>query len=185
MRRSNIVTRKDLERVYGDEVPKEFVPTHIVRLASVSSAEVLRLDYVRLAPPLANGLRFGFVPGKDEAAYAVLTTGKWQSLDHHGILHDEVARYLPNYVPPSRCDGFVYFVQAGENGPVKIGWSQDVARRMAELQTANANRLTLIGFLRGRMEREAATHALFAHLRLEGEWFRDTPELRAFIKQGR
>lgn len=185
MRRSKIVTRKDLERVYGESVPGDFVPTHIIRIFSVTSREVFRLDYVRLGPPNEQGLRFGFVPGSEDASYAVLTSGKWQSLDHHGVLHDEVARYLPDYVPPSSCDGFVYFVQAGVGGPVKIGWSQDVPRRMAELQTGNAHRLALLGTIRGRMERESAVHARFTHLRMEGEWFRDAPELRDYIKQGR
>jgi len=36
------------------------------------------------------------------------------------------------------------------------------------------------------MEDEAALHARFAHLRMEGggeEWFRDAPEIHAFIAE--
>jgi hypothetical protein len=185
VRRTNIVTRKDLERAYGEDVPLDFVPTHIIRIVSLGTNEVFRLDYVKLGEPNSTGLRFGFVPGSESPAYAVLSSGKWQSLDVHGILHDEVARYIADYVPPSSCEGFVYFVQAGAGGPIKVGWSQDVARRIAELQTANAHRLLLLGTLPGRMEKEAAVHTALAHLRLEGEWFRDAPELRALLRQGR
>jgi hypothetical protein len=185
VRRHNIVTRKDLVRVYGADRVGEFVPTHIVRIFAVPSKDVFRIDYVKLSEPTAEGLRFGYVPGVEQPSYAVLSSGKWQSLESHGILHDTPARYLADYVPPSSCSGFVYFVQAGVGGPIKIGWSQDVARRMAELQTANAHRLLLLGTQRGRMETEASMHAKFAHLRLEGEWFRDAPEIREHLKLGR
>jgi len=35
----------------------------------------------------------------------------------------------------------VYFIQRGEDGPIKIGWSNSVRTRLATLQTAHHERL--------------------------------------------
>lgn len=175
------MTRALLERSYPHTSLEGFVPTHHVRIFSGSL--VSREDYVALKEPDSRGIRYGFVPGREEALYAVISNGKWQCFEGHGLIKDDPIRYVADYVPPSACDGFVYFVQSGEGGPIKIGWSQDVERRILQLQTANAHRLHLIGRVPGRMEDEAAMHAKFAHLRMEGEWFRDHSEIREYLRQ--
>jgi hypothetical protein len=73
--------------------------------------------------------------------------------------------------------GFVYFVRAGDNGPIKIGFSRNVNARIASLQTAHPERLKLLAVRRGHRDSERDFHARFAHLRLEGEWFLPEPEL--------
>lgn len=181
MRRGLIVTRALLQATYPGCDVDGFTPTHWVRLFVGSSKTPIREDYVRLENPDARGIRFGFVPHLDEAAYAVIPSGKWQCLEQHGNVKAKVVRYLPEYVPPSECDGFVYFVQSGELGAIKIGWSQDVNRRIDELQVANAKKLFLLGAVPGRMEDEAALHEQFAHLRMNGEWFQDHPEIREYV----
>jgi hypothetical protein len=65
----------------------------------------------------------------------------------------------------------VYLVQAGTDGPVKIGWARVVARRLGELQGASPVELELRRALDGPPELEAALHGAFAALRLHGEWF--------------
>jgi len=75
----------------------------------------------------------------------------------------------------------VYFVQAGEGGPIKIGTSDKVPDRIAKLQTANPHKLSLLGTVAGDEEIERALHARFASIRLEGEWFRPGRELLDFI----
>lgn len=65
----------------------------------------------------------------------------------------------------------VYFVQAGENGPVKIGLAEDPDRRVAELQTGCFAELRLLGTIAGDRGTERALHERFADYRIRGEWF--------------
>lgn len=183
MGKSFVVTKRDLTKAYPFVALDEFAPTHHVELYVGHEKTPVRSDYVFLKEPDAQQLRYGHVPGRDDAVYAVLPSGKWQCLDQHGLVKDRSVRYIPNYVPVSSCEGFVYFVQSGSGGPIKIGWSQDVDRRMAELQVGNAHRLIFLGKIAGRMEDESATHAKFAHLRMEGEWFRDAPEVHDYVRE--
>jgi hypothetical protein len=76
-----------------------------------------------------------------------------------------------------------YIVRAGDNGPVKIGRASDVARRVAELQLANPERLTVIRIIDTPFDNEAVLHARFAHRSLHGEWFSFDPEMLTFIPQ--
>jgi hypothetical protein len=75
--------------------------------------------------------------------------------------------------------GHVYFVWDG--GPVKIGFSTDIPKRIAALQTGCAHPIDLIHSVLGSVEDEAAFHARFAHLRLSGEWFAFKGELLEFL----
>src|SRR6516162_9936645 len=74
----------------------------------------------------------------------------------------------------------VYFVQVGDNGPIKIGKAVSPLARLAELQTGNPieliPRLLLLG---GRHER--FLHRRFKDCRIRGEWFRPRQHLRDFI----
>jgi hypothetical protein len=75
-----------------------------------------------------------------------------------------------------RCGGYVYVVQWGDAGPVKIGQAIDPRLRLAELQCANWNELRLVAvvpFVKEGMAQiiEPAAHALAGEYRLRGEWF--------------
>ena len=77
----------------------------------------------------------------------------------------------------------IYFIQQGNNGPVKVGRSCDVSSRMASLQTANPVPLRLLATVpEDETLTEASVHQRFCHIRLEGEWFEPTHELRGFIE---
>lgn len=71
---------------------------------------------------------------------------------------------------------FVYFIQAG-NGPVKIGVAAESSKRLAELQTGNAETLRIIATIEGDYAREGKLHARFSDHRLRGEWFNADPVL--------
>lgn len=75
----------------------------------------------------------------------------------------------------------VYFVQRGKTGPVKIGRSGNVPRRVQSLQGAHADVLTVRLVINGADEQ--ATHRHFSALRIRGEWFRFAGELRAFLSE--
>lgn len=74
----------------------------------------------------------------------------------------------------------IYFIQAGEDGPVKIGFAKTVVgvhRRLAGFQTSHHETLRLLGYLEGSREDEATLHRVFADARVRGEWFSPVPDL--------
>jgi hypothetical protein len=77
----------------------------------------------------------------------------------------------------------IYFIRYGSRRIVKIGHCTDHPRiRMGILQTGTPERLTLLGMAPGGLKEEKEWHRRFAHLRVRGEWFQWTPELRAAAK---
>ena len=83
------------------------------------------------------------------------------------------------YTPPER--DAVYFI--GDEGAIKIGFAAHPEIRMENLQSGNPRQLILLGSYRRRDARaeERRLHRQFAAYRIRGEWFRDSPELRAVI----
>lgn len=80
-------------------------------------------------------------------------------------------------------DQFVYFIQADEDGPIKIGFtSDDPKRRLNQLQTGNASTLKLLGAIKGTIARERQFHAELAEWRLQGEWFQSHPAVLAAVQ---
>jgi len=73
----------------------------------------------------------------------------------------------------------VYFIQAGESGPVKIGKAGDPIARLKALQTGSAARLNLLAVIDAD---EHALHDRFADHRVAGEWFALVPEIAAMIE---
>lgn len=81
-------------------------------------------------------------------------------------------------------DQFVYFIQADENGPIKIGFTaDDPQRRLNQLQTGNASALKLLGAINGTTARERQFHADLSEWRLQGEWFESHPTVLAAIQE--
>lgn len=71
----------------------------------------------------------------------------------------------------------VYFIRAGEDGPVKIGVAQDVRVRLADLQVAHHEELHVINAVGGDSSAERRAHRIYAHKRLRGEWFEFCPSM--------
>jgi hypothetical protein len=81
----------------------------------------------------------------------------------------------------ARADGFVYFIQAGDDGPIKIGWALDPTARLKELQVGCPEPLRLLMTIADDGELESQLHRRFASLRLRGEWFRAEQELAGLL----
>jgi hypothetical protein len=79
--------------------------------------------------------------------------------------------------------GFVYFIQAGENGPIKIGWSENPEMRLAQLQGAHHEDLSLLLTVNGDKALEGRLHFRLEQHRLRGEWFADCDEVRAAMEE--
>lgn len=65
----------------------------------------------------------------------------------------------------------VYFIQAGESGPVKVGFSKNPIRRRDGLQGAHTQKLIIRALYEGGREEEMALHQRFKSHRLTREWF--------------
>ena len=75
----------------------------------------------------------------------------------------------------------VYFMQAQTGGPIKIGWSADVRRRMESFQPGCPIPLKIILCVRGSIYDEQIIHKKFSRFRLHGEWFEPAAELLQFL----
>ena len=75
----------------------------------------------------------------------------------------------------------VYFIQAAENGLIKIGYTDNIKKRMHALKTMSPERLYLMKVIKGAQKQETLLHRRFDHLRSHGEWFRPEQELLDYI----
>ena len=80
----------------------------------------------------------------------------------------EQLEFWKRHLPNSR---FVYFIQAGDTGPVKIGLAGDPERRVRELQTGNHRDLVIRHIVPGDRHVERQLHHRFRAARIKGEWF--------------
>lgn len=80
-------------------------------------------------------------------------------------------------------DKTVYFLRPiGALGPVKIGCSQDSAKRLRTVEIWSPLKLEIAASAPGTFRHENALHHRFAEQRLHGEWFAYSPELGALIE---
>jgi hypothetical protein len=73
-----------------------------------------------------------------------------------------------------------YFIQRGTDGPIKIGKTKSVSKRLKELQIGCAESLSLRGWIHGDVESQI--HELFSDHRMNGEWFRPDESILSFIE---
>lgn len=66
--------------------------------------------------------------------------------------------------------GFIYFVSDEEN--VKIGYTNNIEKRINQLQTGNAKELKLLFFIKGNKKVEEFLHGYFKEFHVKGEWFK-------------
>lgn len=84
---------------------------------------------------------------------------------------------------------WVYFLQAEEGGPIKIGRG-NVEKRLKEAQTGSPHRLVITRRVRCKSRADACSlearlHRHFDRFRLEGEWFLPVDELAAVAQAKR
>jgi len=108
-------------------------------------------------------------------------------LEFHGPEPEQENIYdINNYRHDKRSRAcFVYFIQSGDSGPIKIGVAYNVKQRIAGLQTANPNKLNLLATIKNKnaLKVESDLHEKFKEHRLQGEWFKPVTSLLSYIKQ--
>lgn len=78
----------------------------------------------------------------------------------------------------------IYFIQSGEDGPVKIGFTNgNPLNRLRSLQIGSHQELFLRAVVSGDEAAEAKLHRRFAKQRVRGEWFRPVPSLVKLIEK--
>lgn len=76
----------------------------------------------------------------------------------------------------------VYFIQSTTGGPVKIGTTMKLLKRLKALRALRSDpTLQVVGLLFGSYPEESSLHGRFSHLALGGEWFSPAPDLLGFI----
>lgn len=77
----------------------------------------------------------------------------------------------------------IYFIQQDQTNLVKIGFSHNIKRRLATLQTASAYPLRLLGYCVGDPQKEHAIHEELSLSRVAGEWFHYTEQVYDAIRK--
>ena len=82
-------------------------------------------------------------------------------------------------------EDYVYFIEDMEMGNIKIGRSRNPAARFAKLQTGSPGKLKILGILHDtKGDLEAKIHRILRPYWLRGEWFKGTPEVKAYADTG-
>jgi hypothetical protein len=76
----------------------------------------------------------------------------------------------------------IYFLQPVVGGPIKVGFTDNLGRRLVELEAQYNQPLAVLFTMEGDREREAEIHERFSHLRFgRTEQFKPAADLMAFI----
>lgn len=73
----------------------------------------------------------------------------------------------------------IYFIEA--NRSYKIGFSKTPEKRVATLQTAQPERIKLLGIANGSRREEQLLHYFLQQHRLEGEWFQRSATVKRAV----
>lgn len=77
--------------------------------------------------------------------------------------------------------GHVYFIQGESGGPVKIGYTTDIKRRLKELQSGSIDILQILLVVPGNKVYEQYLHSKFENYRLKGEWYKPDPKIFEYM----
>ncbi len=100
----------------------------------------------------------------------------------HGLfaaIRDAV-RVQPRDVDFTTSEPYTYFIQVGEDGPIKIGWTRNLLVRLRSFASMFPMPLRLLGVIPGDME--DSCHRRFAAFRVGGECFTPSPVVLEFIR---
>lgn len=75
----------------------------------------------------------------------------------------------------------IYFLQAGDDGPIKIGYTTSVDQ-IKSWQEGSPVPLKLLATFEGSLEVEAYLHSKFLRFRQHGKWFKRSQEILNFVQ---
>jgi len=80
-------------------------------------------------------------------------------------------------------DGFVYFIQASTDGPIKVGFAKNPNRRLAAHQVSNAAKLRMLYYFPAMRDVEAEIQKELAASLIRGEWYYPTKSVLQWIRE--
>jgi hypothetical protein len=96
---------------------------------------------------------------------------------------EETIRYATGWEGrPDDSGSFVYIMQSGDDGPIKVGVSRDPERRLRQVRVLGPAPLRLLAKIPGGEREETALHHLHREHRLHGEWFAPQSALAEFAR---
>ena len=107
----------------------------------------------------------------------------WDAWDASGGDPVETHRRLLIPVKTSTRDpaaDVVYFIRNRASGLVKIGLTNNLARRLTEIQMHGGAEVEALGYVQGSYALERELHHRWRSHRVLGEWFHPTPDLMAW-----
>jgi hypothetical protein len=112
----------------------------------------------------------------------LVASGAYAKL-RQSVEDEEVADERP--LIPAGCEGdpLVYFIQAGNSGPIKIGRTKNAQQRKHHLQLATHHDLTLLAAFKAPFWAEGQLHHFYTQERIRGEWYRPSPRLLRYIEE--
>ena len=76
----------------------------------------------------------------------------------------------------------IYFIQQGNEGPIKIGISWEVKKRLKDLSVASPFEPIILAVIAGDRGKERKLHRKFKKEHMRGEWFKPSERLMEFIR---
>ena len=101
-------------------------------------------------------------------------------LEALGFNHLSVKKWKLNLSKKTSCS--VYFLQAKDNGLIKIGFTSNLKSRLSDLSSMSPVPLELLAFTDGDCNLERELHSTFSNHLSHGEWFHPSDELIKFIE---
>ncbi len=123
--------------------------------------------------------RFGPFGSKDTAKDIYIRMKTLNSLG--APLPSDKPQLILQSAPPVEYGDCLYFIQSGTGGPIKIGYTKQLATRLKAIHMMNAGSVRFLGALSGNRTDEKRLHQKYASDRLHGEWFRLSPDLLLFL----
>lgn len=75
----------------------------------------------------------------------------------------------------------IYFLECSPHGPIKIGYSTHILKRIMDLTGSNGQATKFLGAIAGSRADERALHERFAHAHAHHEWFWPYSDLLQFL----
>lgn len=75
----------------------------------------------------------------------------------------------------------IYFLQSGSGGPIKIGYSAQLPKRLKAIHAINGEPIHFLGAIAGTRAEESQIHERYRRERLHGEWFSLSQRLALFL----
>lgn len=78
----------------------------------------------------------------------------------------------------------IYFIQAADGtGPIKIGHTEQIFKRLSDIQTHSPIKLKILKVIEGDRVLEVSLHRRFVRLMTHGEWFLPDDTLMVTINE--